>query len=223
MKFQKQIRFWLKGNIKEVVLLLKSIKSDWTKSIEIAVFILMLIFYYGWLFTTATPVGNKGLKLNVYFYFQGLPLVSFILATRSYLFTPKYDKFKLNTSLSIIFITVLACTQPVVNLFRGGGIQSTDYLIGVYFGIAILMALYNFKKLIRKQQDVQKFIWINNIMQDGIDDKVRNPCFLMKHHILKYVQNGDKFDPNFILNQLEEQDKITERLVKMNEIANEDD
>lgn len=141
--------------------------------------------------------------------------------------TPEWNRINRKRCRRNIFYGTLITSQSVMSYYTGGGFDWIDILIGV--GAFIILAnLWKYlKKILPRQKDVQKYIWINDILADGMNDKVLNPCYLMKHCCYKILQDhrdNKKLRKSifFLLNKLDEQDQITTRLLKMHNLSKDE-
>lgn len=199
---------------------------------------LALFFAFSKYLTPDTPIGNTNLWYSTFFFLTGIFLFNACGWILDFIHIKKWNKFDLYCSGLTMYLSIALTIQLIPYWIRtiNGitvGFLLMDLLTGLIYSIGVTLIIVYLKvKIIPKQRDVQKFIYINGILANGLSDEVLNASYLGEHHLEKQLKdNASKIGDKVMV--LVEYDVIkksyrtihdrTTRLVRMNEIADQDD
>lgn len=203
------------------------------RGLRVVFTILALFFTFSKYLTPDTPIGDTEYWYSTFFFLTGIFLFNASGWIMDFINIKKWNKFDLYCSGLTMYLSIALVLQLIpywIRTINGVtvGFLLMDLLTGLAYSIGVTVAIIFLKiKIIPRQEDVQKFIWINTILADGMNDKVLNPCYLMKHKCYKILQeNKDntklRKDIFFLLDKLDEQHQITVRLLKMHHMAKDE-
>ena len=186
--------------------------------------------------TPNTPIGGSPIWYSTFVFFSGLFIFCTFLSIIDFIHIKKWNKFDLYCSGLVMFFSSALTLQLIPYWYRiiynsAYALEFTDLIIGLVFAIIIVpIILYLKLKVIPKQKQSEMLDWLLNNWKSGAEDKILNPVYLIKRHIVAQKRkSGAKIkidDESYTLikdkvvhdycNQIED---IIERLIKDHHIA----